>query len=35
MDVKNNPEKSSATKVSEYILSVFSMPTISSFKDLK
>ena len=29
---KNNPEKSSTTKVSEHILSGFSMSTISSFR---
>ena len=32
---KNNPENSSATKVSEHIPSGFSMSTISSFKNIK
>ena len=32
---KNNPEKSSKTKVSEHIPLGFSMPTISSFKRMK
>ena len=31
---KNNPEKSSTTKVSEHIPSVFSMSTISSFRSI-
>ena len=31
---KNNPEKSSTTKVSEHIPSSFSMSTISSFKGI-
>ena len=31
-ECKNNPENSDTTKVSEHIPSVFSMPTISSFK---
>ena len=31
-ECKNNPEKSSTTKVSEHILSGFSVSTISSFK---
>ena len=32
---KNNPEKSSTTKVSEHIPSDFSMPTISLIKDIE
>ena len=32
---KNNPKNSSTTKVSEHIPSVFSVPTISSFKRIK
>ena len=32
---KNNPENSSTTKVSEHILSGFSMSTISSFKSIE
>ena len=32
MDVKNNPENSSKTKVSRHIPSGFSIATISSFK---
>ena len=32
---KDNPEKSSTTKVSEYIPSGFSMSTILSFKDIE
>ena len=32
---KNNPEKSSTTKVSKHIPSGFSMSTILSFKDRK
>ena len=32
---KNNPENSSTAKVSKHILSVFSMPTISSFRSIK
>ena len=32
---KNNPENSSATKVSEHIPSGFAMSTISSFKSIK
>ena len=32
---KNNPEKLSTTKVSEYISSGFSMSTISSFRDIE
>ena len=32
---KNNPENSSATKVSEHISSCFSMSTISSFKNIE
>ena len=32
---KNNPENSSTTKVSEHILSGFSMPTISLFKIIR
>ena len=32
---KNNPENSSATKLSEHIPSGFSMSTILSFKGLK
>ena len=32
---KNNPEKSSTAKVSEYISSVFSISTISSFQDIE
>ena len=31
----NNPEKSSTAKVSQHISSVFSMSTISSFKEIK
>ena len=33
--LKNNPERSSTTKVSEDIFSVFSVSTISSFKDIE
>ena len=32
---KNNPDKSSMTKVSEHILSGFLMSTISTFKDIE
>ena len=32
---KNNPEKTSTTKVSGHFLSDFSMSTISSFKDIE
>ena len=32
---KNNPEKSSTTKVSGHIPSAFSMSTISSFKSIE
>ena len=32
---KNSPENSSATKVSEHILSRFSMSTISSFRSIE
>ena len=32
---KSNPKKSSTSKVVEHIASDFSMPTISSFKDIK
>ena len=32
---KNNPENSSKTKVSEYISSVFSISTISSFRSIE
>ena len=35
MDVKINLKKSSMTKVSEHILSDFSMSAISSFKDIE
>ena len=34
-ECKNNPKKSSTTKVSEYILSGFSMSTISSFRSME
>ena len=32
---KNNPEKTSTTKVGEHIPSGFSMPTTPSFKDIE
>ena len=35
MDVKNNPENSSITKVNEHIPSGFSMSTISSFRSIE
>ena len=34
-ECKNNPENSQTTKVSEHILSGFSMSTISSFKSIE